>query len=119
MKWLKTLWEGIIEAFSVPWEDNAYARPEWRAWERKEPEPAQRYVEIFVYWRIARDGTPTVSICDDPMGHPHVHLVRVPVPKDVQQCIAAVKDPPACMVMDKFSRAVGDCPKPTNETSAT
>ena len=76
------------------------------------------FVEVFVYWRIARDGKPTVSICDDPMGHPHAHLVRVPIPEDVQRCIAAVKNPPLCMVLEKTGKHAGECPKPTNETSA-
>lgn len=116
MKWLKFLWEGVVEAFSVPWEDNAYARPEWRAWEREPLRTPAHYVETWVYWRLDRDGTPTVSICDDPMGHPHAHLIRVPIPADVQKCSAAVKAPPLCMVMTKFGKAEGSCPQSSNET---
>lgn len=91
-----------------------------RAWEESmeasvRPAP---FAELWCYWRIDRDGNPKPSFCDDPMGHPHVHLIRIPVPEDVQRCIAAVKDPPMCMVMNKFSRPEGECPKPTNETTA-
>ena len=66
-------------------------------------------VKTWVYWRIARDGTPTVSTCDDPMGHPHAHLIAIPIPEDVQKCIAATKNPPLCMVLQKNGRHVGDC----------
>ena len=73
-------------------------------------------VSVWCYWRIARDGTPTVSICDDPMSHPHTHLVRIPIPEDVQKCVAATKDPPLCMVLGKSSKMLGKCPEPSNET---
>lgn len=73
------------------------------------------YAEIWCYWRIDRDGKPKPSFCDDPMGHPHVHLIRIPVPEDVQRCIAAVKDPPMCMVMNKFSKPEGACPNQKSE----
>lgn len=76
------------------------------------------FVEVFMYWRIGRDGKPTASICDDPMGHPHVHLVRIPIPEDVQKCIAAVKHPPLCMVLNKFGRSEGVCPT-TNESETS
>lgn len=79
------------------------------------PSNCDTYVEVFIYWRIDRKGKPTASICDDPMGHPHVHLIRIPVPEDVQRCIAAVKDPPLCMVMSKFSKPEGACPKQESE----
>lgn len=74
------------------------------------PSKCDPYVEVFIYWRIDRAGKPTASICDDPMGHPHVHLIRIPIPEDVQRCIAAVKDPPLCLIMTKFSKATGECP---------
>lgn len=80
--------------------------------------PPSSYVEVFLYWRIARDGTPTVSICDDPMSHPHAHLVRIPIPEDVLRCIAATKNPPLCLVVGKQGYATGPCPETTNETSA-
>jgi len=73
------------------------------------------HVEVYCYWRIGRDGTPTVSICDDPMGHPHAHLVRVPIPEDVQKCIDATKNPPLCLVVGKHGEPTGECPKPSNE----
>lgn len=79
------------------------------------PRSEETYVETWVYWRIARDGTPTVSICDDPMGHPHAHLVRVPIPEDVQKCIDATKNPPLCLVVGKHGEPTGECPKPSNE----
>jgi hypothetical protein len=79
------------------------------------PRPAP-YVEVWIFWRISRDGTPTASICDDPMGHPHTHLVRIPIPEDVQKCIAATKNPPLCMVLGKSGKMTGACPEPSNET---
>jgi hypothetical protein len=77
--------------------------------------PTKKFVEIWCYWRIGRDGTPTVSICDDPMGHPHAHLVRVPIPEDVQKCIDATKNPPLCLAVGKHGEPTGECPKPSNE----
>jgi hypothetical protein len=69
------------------------------------------HVDVWCYWRIARDGTPTVSICDDPMSHPHAHLVRIPIPDDVQKCIVATKNPPLCLVVGKHGEPTGPCPE--------
>ena len=117
-------------AFLLPWHYPAEVQPT-EPWPKPPPPPDRGvvsmdaawfeeygddpFVEVWMYWRIGRDGKPTASICDDPMGHPHVHRVRIPIPEDVQKCIAAVKDPPMCMVMNKFSKSEGTCPT-TNES---
>lgn len=136
MKWLKSLWEARRPATpedfrrapsrhdcKLSQEELSYFQSRLR-----EIEDAQTgrptlgdlkiapTVSVWCYWRIDRDGTPAVSICDDPMGHPHVHLVRIPIPEDVQKCIATTKDPPLCMVLSKSSKMLGPCPQPSNET---
>lgn len=77
--------------------------------------PPEHFVDVFMYWRIDRAGKPTVSICDDPMSHPHAHLVRIAIPEDVRKCIDATKNPPECLVVDKKGYAVGECPKQESE----
>ena len=68
------------------------------------------HVDVFMYWRIDRAGKPTVSICDDPMSHPHAHLVRITIPEDVQKCILATKNPPLCLIIGKHGEPTGPCP---------
>lgn len=95
--------------------DNRRCRESWPPTWFPEEAPAGRYVEVFMYWRIDRAGEPTVSICDDPMSHPHAHLVRIAIPEDVQKCILATKNPPECLIIDKKGYAVGACPKQESE----
>jgi hypothetical protein len=118
-KWLGTT--GADDSFEMRYRQNladlSRAETTWKQFTDGLRRPApQPYVEVFMYWRIARDGTPTVSICDDPMSHPHAHLVRIPIPEDVQKCVAATKDPPLCMVLTKFGKHEGPCPQTSNET---
>lgn len=74
-----------------------------------------QYVEKWVYWTLDKTGAPMCHFCDGPLGHPHVHLVRIPIPADVLACSEDIQNPPLCLIHDKFSRATGPCDKQESE----
>lgn len=101
-------------------------RAKWAPIEPLEPWPAPpqapvtelpEHVEKWVYWTLDKTGKPMCHFCDGPLGHPHIHLVRIPIPADVLACSEDIKNPPLCLIHDKFSWATGPCLKQESEST--
>ena len=74
--------------------------------------PKKVFVRRWVYWQIDKNGDPLPSFCDGGQHlYVHCHLVAIPVPEDVLACCERTRNPPECLIMDKFSKPVGGCPK--------
>lgn len=78
-----------------------------------------KFIRRHIYWKLSADGQPVPDFTDSPHLYQHAHLVEIPVPRDVQDCMAEFKNPPACLIVTKSGLMAGNCTtKPTNETSA-
>ena len=81
--------------------------------------PRKDVIRRYLYWKLDRTGNPIPDFTDTPHLYPHAHLVEIPVPQDVQDCMSEFQHPPACLVIEKTGLMAGNCTtKPTNETSA-
>jgi hypothetical protein len=68
-------------------------------------------IRRHIFWKLDAEGNPVPDFTDTPHLYQHAHLVEIPVPQDVQDCMSEFKDPPPCLIIEKSDLMAGDCPE--------
>lgn len=66
-------------------------------------------VDAWIYWHLDRDGNPVPDFTLTPHLYPHTSRVRIPVPEDVQKCMAQFSEPATCLLLTKFGQVQTFC----------
>lgn len=68
-------------------------------------------IRRFIYWKLNAKGAPEPDFTGHETMHlyGHVHLVEIPIPEDVLQCMHEFEHPSPCLILDKFGKPQGSC----------